>query len=443
MRELNGIDLFAGAGGLSEGFIQAGGFKIIATIEKDYWACETQKTRHIFHYLKSVNRLDDYWEYCRNTTSLNQIIPNRNKIYEKHRELEDDIKHTIWQAEFGNPQKNQNASTSKEVIQHLENSVKYHKKPDIDFILGGPPCQVYSLVGRGRMKEFAKDDERNFLFRFYFDIVKHFKPRFFLFENVPGILSARNGEIFKMIQDDFDRIGYAFVSGRNNGNIQKNIQNAFDFGVPQNRKRLIFLGIRSDVALEYPLFGTKSIVPETLFTKNVISDLPKLKPDSGQDHGVIDYDKDPVSSYQEEIRQDSSGVMNHRARPLNKSYDQQIYKIAITMARRRKQLDYSTLPEDLKTHKNESSFVDRFKVHWWNETPHTIVAHIAKDGHYNIHPDKKQLRSITVREAARIQSFPDNFRFEGFRTAQFVQVGNAVPPKMARAFAEAIKKQLK
>lgn len=354
---LNGIDLFAGAGGLSEGFIQAG-FNILATVEKDAWACETQKTRHIFHHLKNIDQLDDYWEYCRNTTSLNQILPNRRKIYQKYPGLENTIEHTIWQAEFGSPQKNQNASTSQKVIQHLEESVEFHKQTGIDFILGGPPCQVYSLVGRGRMKELAKDDERNFLFRFYFDIVKHFKPRFFLFENVPGILSARNGEIFKMIQDDFDKIGYAFVSGRNNGNIQKNIQNALDFGVPQNRKRLIFLGIRSDVALEYPLFRTKSITSDMLFTRNVISDLPKLKPDSGQDHGVIEYDKEPASRYQEEIRQNSSGVMNHRARPLNKLYDQQIYKIAITMAQRGKQLDYSTLPQDLKTHKNESSFVD-------------------------------------------------------------------------------------
>lgn len=441
--QLNGIDLFAGAGGLSEGFIQAG-YKIIATVEKDWQACETLKTRHIFHYLKGINALKDYWEYCRNTTSLRQIEPNRNKIYEKYPELKEEIDNTIWQAEFGNPQKNPGTFTSEEVIQHLEQSTKYHNATEIDFILGGPPCQAYSLVGRARMKSDAKRDERNFLFTFYYDIVKHFRPIFFLFENVPGIISARNGEIFNRIKEDFDRIGYYFVSGRNDGNIRENIRDALDFGVPQVRKRLIFLGIKKGTNLKYPEFDTSKVDKEKLLTKYIISDLPFLKPNHGHDLRLIEYEELPTpnSDYQKKIREDSIGIMNHKARPLNRWYDQEIYRRAILKAEKGEKLDYSKLPKKLKKHNKEHVFRDRFRVHWWEEIPHTIVAHIAKDGHYNIHPDINQLRSITVREAARIQSFPDNFRFEGSRTAQFIQVGNAVPPIMARAFAEALKKEL-
>lgn len=442
--QLNGIDLFAGAGGLSEGFIQAG-FKIIATVEKDYWACETQKTRLVFYYLQEIDSLDEYWQYCKDTTSVELITSNRNKIYARHKGLEEEIKHTIWQAEFGNPQNNHKTSPSKAVIKHLEQSKAYHNVSEIDFILGGPPCQMYSYIGRNQhkhMKGSPHNDKRNFLFKFYYNIVKHFKPKFFLFENVPGILSARNGEIFRMIQEDFDRIGYSFVSGKSDKNIRQNIRNALDFGVPQNRKRFIFLGIRADIPLKYPEFETQQIDEQEFWTKNVISDLPPLKPLCGHDLGLIKYEKSPNSAYQKRMREGSAGVMNHRARALNRWYDKEIYAEAIRKATKGKQLDYSTLREELKKHKNEKSFTDRFKVHWWENIPHTIVAHITKDGHYNIHPDIKQLRSITVREAARIQSFPDNFRFEGSRSAQFVQVGNAVPPLMAKAFAEALKKEL-
>lgn len=434
-----GIDLFAGAGGLSEGFIQAG-FKIIATVEKEKWACETLKTRHIYHHLKNINQLDDYWEYCHNTLLPYESSANREKIYQKNPGLKEKIENTIWQAEFGDLLTEKNVYLATYIIKLLEQSAKFHNS-DVQFILGGPPCQAYSIVGRSRMGDAVRNDQRNYLFKYYYEVVKHFQPAFFLFENVPGIITANDGLIFKMIQEDFDKIGYDFLTGRNK-DINKNIQLSSNFGVAQNRKRFIFIGIRRGVNLEYPLFPQFSLNGQ-LSTQNAIADLPFLKPGDGNDHGLRPYPENgKLSEYQESMRNDSKGVMNHRARPLNKWYDKEIYKLAIQKAQRNEILHYSELPSELKTHKNEKHFEDRFKVHRVDKIPHTIVAHIAKDGHYNIHPDIRQLRSLTVREAARIQSFPDNFKFEGPRTAQFIQVGNAVPTLMAKAFATALKNQL-
>jgi len=181
------------------------------------------------------------------------IDSNRDKIYRKHLGLREKIANTIWQAEFGNPDSELGTSSSKDIIKLLEKSAIFHKS-DIKFILGGPPCQVYSIIGRSRMGDAARYDRRNFLFKFYFDIVNHFKPEFFLFENVPGIISAGNGRIFNMIAEHFDRIGYRFISGKFN-DLNKNVLMASDFGVPQNRKRFIFIGIRNDMTIEYPEFN--------------------------------------------------------------------------------------------------------------------------------------------------------------------------------------------
>jgi len=435
---LSGIDLFAGAGGLSEGFMQAG-FKILATIEKDKWASETLKTRHIYHFLKNTGQINDYWEYCRNTLSLYEIYKNRDTIYHKNPGLEEKIVNTILQVEFGSNLTKKNVYATDHILKLLEKSLNSNNC-DVNFILGGPPCQAYSVIGRSRIGKAIKDDKRNYLFKYYYEVVKHFQPQFFLFENVPGIITANDGLILKMIQEDFDRIGYDFLTGRNE-DINKNIQLASNFGIPQNRKRFIFIGIKRGVLLEYPFFQPFNLNGQ-LSTRNSIDDLPFLKPNDGYDHGLKPYPKNgSLSEYQENMRRGSEGIMNHRARPLNKWYDKKIYKIAMQKMQKNEILHYSKLPPQLKTHKNEKHFGDRFKVHAWDKIPHTIVAHISKDGHYNIHPDIRQVRSLTVREAARIQSFPDNFKFEGPRTAQFVQVGNAVPPLMAKAFAVEIKKQ--
>ncbi|WP_268377194.1 DNA cytosine methyltransferase [Bacillus haynesii] len=202
-------------------------------------------------------------------------------------------------------------------------------------------------------------------------------------------------------------------------------------------------GFQKKLNYEYPNFKRHKLSWNSpLTTRDVISDLPVLKPKQGHDLRLFEYDTtqgvDHLSPYELMMREDSIGFTNHFARPI-KERDAEIYQIAIEHATQGRQIKYNELPERLKTHKNEKAFLDRFKVHWWDIIPHTVVAHISKDGHYNIHPDIEQCRSLTVREAARIQGFPDNYKFEGPRTAQYTQVGNAVPPLMSGIIARAVK----
>lgn len=440
------IDLFSGAGGLSEGF-HSEGYRIVTQIEKDSWACETLTTRSIYFYLKEMNDLSLYNEYLLLNLNNNskKINESREIIYKKYPDLKEKIKYQILNKKFGNPGNDPTATSSKQIIKLIEDSLRFNNANSTDLLIGGPPCQAYSIVGRSRMKESADKDPRNFLFYYYLNIVRQFEPKIFVFENVPGLLNAKKGKVFEKIQEEFDKIGYTILSGQGNDHM-KNVLDFSSFGVPQSRKRVLLFGFKSDLNYSYPeLDRYKYDWGHDINTESVISDLPFLYPNQGEDHKLMlycDFDSGkPLSTYQNELRSESIGITNHKARPLRKQ-DISIYKIAIEKASRGEQLRYPDLPQELKTHQNEEAFIDRFKVHWWGNVPHTVVAHIAKDGHYNIHPDIEQYRSLTVREAARIQSFPDNFNFEGPRTAQYIQVGNAVPPIMSRILAKAIKDKL-
>ena len=178
-----------------------------------------------------------------------------------------------------------------------------------------------------------------------------------------------------------------------------------------------------------------------LSTLAAIGDLPKIQHNHGKLGDILEYPKckkDELSNYQQYIRDERIGVLSHQSRMHNER-DLRIYRLAINKSQKGEKLRYTDIPKEDRTHKNEKSFLDRFKVHGESEIPHTILAHLAKDGHYNIHPDIDQCRSLTVREAARIQTFPDNYVFEGPRGAQFTQVGNAVPPLMSQSIAKAVK----
>lgn len=232
----------------------------------------------------------------------------------------------------------------------------------------------------------------------------------------------------KKIKAQLRRVGYE---------IEPKEQNARVFGVLQNRRRMIIVGWKKGTNFSYPKFQDRT---SDALVEDLLNDLPKLVPGGGKD--ISDYRSGEYSDYLRtmKLRSDDDVLTLHKARP-NKERDIEIYKKAIEAWNDGKgsRLNYNSLPEELKTHKNRHSFVDRFKVvEGKDHYCHTMLAHISKDGHYFIHPDIEQHRSITVREAARIQSFPDNYFFEGPRTAQFVQIGNAVPPLMAKGIAEGI-----
>ena len=432
------IDLFAGAGGLTEGFLNEG-YKFVAHVEKEYWACETLKTRIMFYYLKEKNDLETYNKYLKASDDYRKISENRKIVFKKYPELEEILEKTVLNKKFGDTKRDKDATDINEIFKMINDSMKYLGEKKIDLIIGGPPCQAYSVIGRSRMKEKVNEDERNYLFYYYRDIVKKYKPKMFIFENVPGIFTAQEGKIFDEISKEFEKIGYILKIGKKEKR-EENLQEAVNYGVYQTRKRVILFGVKKGLKYDYPDF-TKYAEKfnEKISTKNAISDLNNLKDGEGKDRKLIKYNKPANSEYEEYLRRDSIGILNHKARKLNER-DRKIYALAIEKSKKNEKMYYSELPKELKTHKNEKSFSDRFKVHGMEEVPHTIVAHISKDGHYNIHPDVKQCRALTVREAARIQSFPDNYLFEGPRTAQYIQVGNAVPPLLSIAIARALKK---
>ncbi|MBC6000269.1 DNA cytosine methyltransferase [Clostridiales Family XIII bacterium BX16] len=416
---LSYIDLFAGAGGLSEGFIQSG-YRPIAHVEMDGYAARTIETRIAYYYLKENNKLESYYKYERNELSRNQLL---ELIPEK------ELKTVI--------NKEMSETTIKGIFQIID-TIKAEKEiGQVDVIIGGPPCQAYSLVGRAQSSHMIvpmDDDPRNELYKMYVQFLNRYKPRMFVFENVAGIKTARGGQAFKNLQKYMRKVGYE---------IEYHELNAYDFGVLQSRKRVIIVGWLKGTGYKYPVFET---IHSNAKVWDLLKDLPELVPGESADRYTM-CDMRKVRRYVKDsgIRTKSDLLTGHVARS-HTTRDIEIYKRVIDLwfnNGQHKRLKYDDLPENLKTHKNRTSFVDRFKVVEGDmDHCHTILAHLSKDGHYFIHPDIEQHRSITVREAARIQSFPDNYYFEGPRTAQFVQVGNAVPPMMAKVIADKIKEQL-
>lgn len=407
---MNYIDLFAGAGGLSEGFIRAG-FEPIAHVEMNKDACDTLKTRTAFHYLKDENRIEEYYNYLKGEIS-------REKLWSKI--PEDLIKSVI------------NTEISQETLPNIFNKIdKQLGKQKVDLVIGGPPCQAYSVAGRARDPNGMSDDPRNHLYKYYVEFLKRYKPKMFVFENVPGILSANNGVYLELIFEAVRDAGYE---------LDKRVLNAKHFGVLQDRKRVIIIGWKKNLKFKYPHFEEKE--PQFEVLKDLFSDLPKIKNGQGE-WGIVKYAK-KTNAYLDKysIRNGIDFTSQHIARPNNQN-DLEIYKIAVNKwVNEKKRLNYDELPERLIKHSNTKTFKNRFQVVNHIGVSHTVVAHICADGHYYIHPDINQNRSITVREAARIQSFPDDYFFEKSRTTAFKQIGNAVPVLMAEGIANKIREML-
>jgi|JI6StandDraft_1071083.scaffolds.fasta_scaffold02125_6 DNA (cytosine-5)-methyltransferase 1 len=411
MKQFTYIDLFAGAGGLSEGFTRAG-FKPIAHVEMNKDACDTIKTRTAYHWLKENNKTRIYNNY------LKSEVKNKEELWKN---LPEHLINSVINKEISE-------NSLPEIFKIIDKELNGKK---VDLIIGGPPCQAYSVVGRARKD--MESDSRNHLYKHYVKFLEKYKPKMFVFENVPGILSAKNGEYLNKIFKSVRNTGYELAIP------PKKHLNAKDFGVLQDRKRVIIIGWKKEMNLKYPEFHLTENNFQIL--KDLFSDLRPLKNGQGT-LNAVEYFK-PATEYlkQTNIRTNLDFVTQHIARPHNEN-DLEIYQIAIEKWNNGDRLDYAELPKRLIKHSNTDAFVNRFQVVNGKGISHTVVAHIAMDGHYYIHPDKKQNRSISVREAARIQSFPDDYFFEGSRTAAFKQIGNAVPPLMAQKIAEKIKQIL-
>lgn len=412
-RKYRFIDLFAGAGGLSEGFVSNGNFLPLAHVEMNKDACDTLKTRSCYYYLKENNKLDIYRDYQHG-------LIKKEDLYSY---VPDGLVKTVINSEIS-------GNSISEIFSQIDLIIEAEEKGELDLIIGGPPCQAYSLVGRAVSANNMETDPRNFLYKQYVKFLEHYKPKMFIFENVPGILTAKKGETFRTILDEFDKVGYY---------TDYKILNAADFGVLQNRRRVIIIGWKKEYQFRYPNFVDCNINMNVTIS-DILSDLAPLKRGEEKNEyitGINEYLRISGIKNQEDI-------LTHHICRIHNSNDVKIYSSVIeAWNRNHTRLKYTDLPSELQTHKNTTAFLDRYKVLASDvRCSHTMIAHISKDGHYFIHPDINQCRSISVREAARVQSFPDNYFFEGSRAAKYVQIGNAVPPLMAKGLASKVKEML-
>lgn len=422
------IDFFAGAGGLSEGFIKAG-YIPVAHVEMKKDACDTLKTRAAYHYLREHNQLDIYENYLRNKREGTDGA-------ELWRQVPAEVTNRVIQATIGD-------KTMRPLKQQLD---KLTGGRPVDIIIGGPPCQAYSIAGRARLGESVKEDPRNYLYKYYLRFIRHFKPKMFVFENVVGIKTAKTSEDIRPFED-LRRLALRFGY-----DIGFSEQVASDFEVLQYRHRMIIVGWRrldankQPTGFHYPILQK---IPNPYHTReSIFADLPVRLSNDGRLCEIVPYTK-PLEDMQylrkTGIRGTFDFTTQHVTRKQNVS-DREVYCMAVQALQRGVRLNYNQLPDRLKTHKNRKSFLNRFFVVNPDDCCHTVVAHIAMDGHYyifpNEHPTIENSRSISVREAARLQSFPDDYFFEGSRTSAFMQIGNAVPVMMAYHIAMALLPQL-
>ncbi|MFC1583664.1 DNA cytosine methyltransferase [Candidatus Neomarinimicrobiota bacterium] len=443
------MDLFAGAGGLGEGFHQAG-FDIVCSIDSDPHCASTLKTRSEYRVLKAGGKLPDYAYYLKGDIDLPKTAASDN----------------VLQLEL-------NEESLDKQLGLISNCLVRNNVSQVDLIIGGPPCQAYSIAGRSRDPDRKKYDPRHHLFRIYLKLIEQLQPRLFVYENVPGLLSAASasGVILELLRQDLNGIQpsyflipptqgeYVLFSADNHYDLSAFKFDTATFGVPQHRKRIILIGIRSDLADADKKYAVnfwstlENTINSTVTVEEAISDLPPVYPDRGKAlrgndrHLSKGYIKEP-NHYSKGLRwEDLGGVLNHRSR-IHMEADLLRYNYFIRESLEQgrhitlRDVKAEKREDILPAHRKQDIFIDRFKVQLPNRPASTVTAHIAKDGHYYIHPDIKQCRSLTVREAARLQSFPDDYLFEGPRTEQFRQVGNAVPPVFARKIAEAVKEVL-
>lgn len=496
------IDLFAGPGGLGEGFASLKGhkrqpfFEIALSIEKTEVAHRTLMLRAAFRRLRGTKDVRHYYSYIRGELdeAAFRCIPAVARAFE----------HAAREARCLELGKSDEASIDDEIRSALNGQ-------EIWVLIGGPPCQAYSLAGRSRRandKDFHKD-EKHFLYKEYLRIIQVHKPTIFVMENVKGLLSSRHSgnPMFEKIIADLsapaDGLEYEIRSFTKKGSSDSlepadYLIHSERYGMPQSRHRVILLGVRKGQGV--PQHQLLEPVSKPVTVRQTIDDLPRIRSRLSRGdsleawrkavqaapayvkgwraenesamiesmrafaasatststggafiHQEYRRPKKPTELQQWLHDRSLGGICQHEARA-HMASDLARYLFAATFAHSQghsPRLDVfppGLLPDHLNVQLGSESeaipFKDRFRVQCRNEPATTVVAHIAKDGHYYIHYDPSQCRSLTVREAARLQTFPDNYFFAGNRTEQYTQVGNAVPPLLAHKLAKVVRSLL-
>ena len=405
------LDLFAGAGGLSEGFVRAG-CQIVGHMEMERDSCDTLITRMVYHALLKRRKFDEYKNYVLGNITRDELIEKYNLQAERD---------SVICAKIGK-------DNYKQLIVQIKKRLNGSR---LDIIVGGPPCQAYSHIGRAVDEKNMRWDNRKFLFRYYVEFLKALQPKIFVFENVPGLMTSGKGLYLREMRTLMKRAGYE---------TDYRVFNTVDFGVPQNRRRIILVGWNKKSKLKaYPGLP---VVSREYSVHDFLGDLPKIKAGAGTQLLRDFFSESEMLRELVIVNPRLEVLMDHVSRP-HKKNDLEIYKRAVRVKSAGANIKYNELPKRLKTRKNEHAFLDRYKVvDARARGSQTILAHIAKDGHYYIHPDLKQNRSLTVREAARLQTFPDDYKFEGTRGSQFRQIGNAVPPMFSAIIAAELVKYI-
>ena len=390
MSPINIIDLFAGCGGLTEGFVSIKNYNTLAVVEWEKEPLDTLK-----------NRFLNKWGYKDEELFIRYDLQDINGLQE---------------------------GLEKEGYEKTIGLRKVVNKKKVNLIIGGPPCQAYSIAGRAQDKHGMKRDYRNYLFESFVKLVDIYKPEYFVFENVPGILSAKPGDLLvtDRIRKAFYDIGYEISDDLKN-------EALFDvsyYGVPQVRKRVIIFGSKkknkTKISNFYESLNQKMLKEQEILRPH-IEGMVKFKPVS-IDKNMYTYT--PIGK---------NSLNNNNPRKHNKR-DADIFKLlALDIETEKFKYSSTAAKKELyfKRTGKKSNF-HKYHVLDYDKPSNTIPAHLYKDGLCHIHPDSNQKRSITPREAARIQSFPDDFFFTGPMTANYKMIGNAVPPKFAKTIARTV-----
>ena len=406
MKTMTCVDLFCGAGGLSEGFLETGKFDFLGHVEWEKPMVDTLR-----------NNLFKRWGYTEKDAKKSVIQFDVQKT--------DELFHGNWSDETIKEYGKNNADEV--VLNGLDGLVGNR---NVDVIIGGPPCQAYSIAGRAQDPNSMKDDYRNYLFESFVKIVDHYRPKVFVFENVPGMLSACPGDtlVINRICEAFDEIGYQI---RKPEEMHNSIYCASDFCVPQDRRRVIIFGVDKNQPngvedFYHALDEQKSNEPPKT-VRDAIGDLPKFRElEEPYKIGNTNISHELVGNVK---------IPQHEARYHNKR-DIGVFKKWIS-----NNMNSWPNADKLDFYKQisgKTSNHNKYRSLEWDKPSPTIVSHLQKDGLMFIHPDVEQARSITIREAALLQSFPMDYEFLGSNAYCYKMIGNAVPVLFAKSIAEAV-----